>query len=185
MPRFEKGSEEAKAYMKSIREARKLKTNYEKMKGHENLIMTNTAEIAVPKTLLHIDANGDQKIIKTVTKSGTLTRRDKKPVIKIEANRDNTISITKSGTTKAGRSKNLLNEIHDNSNERFNKEHGELHREWRKSLTSKSKAGQEKTKKLSMLLDEMEGNTERPYTDHGKPRKIYFKNERLHVPKKK
>ena len=70
MPRFEKGSDEAKAYMKSIREGRKLTKNYEKMKGHENLVMTNTAEIAVPKTLLHIDAKGDHKIIKTMTKTG-------------------------------------------------------------------------------------------------------------------
>ena len=84
MPRFEKGSDEAKAYMKSIREARKLTNNYEKMKGHEDLIMTNTAEIAVPKTLLYIDRNGEHKIIKTLTKAGTLTRKDKKPVIKIE-----------------------------------------------------------------------------------------------------
>ena len=84
MPRFEKGSDEAKAYMKSIREGRKLTNNYEKIKGLENLVMTNTAEIAVAKTLLYIDGKGEQKIIKTVTKSGNLTRRDKKPVIDIE-----------------------------------------------------------------------------------------------------
>ncbi len=58
------GSDEAKAYMKSIRQARKLTNNYEKMKGHENIVMTNTAQIAVPKILLHIDANGKHKIIK-------------------------------------------------------------------------------------------------------------------------
>ena len=115
MPRFEKGSEEAKAYMKSIREARKLKTNYEKMKGHGNLIMTNTAEIAVPKTLLHIDANGDQKIIKTVTKSGTLTRRDKKPVIKIEPKTENELKIINQGKTKKERSTGFLREIHSNT----------------------------------------------------------------------
>ncbi len=77
MPRFTKGSDEAKAYMKNIREGRKLKVNYEKMKGHENLVMTNTAEIAVPKTLLYIDGKGEQKIIKTMTKAGNLTKKDK------------------------------------------------------------------------------------------------------------
>jgi hypothetical protein len=121
MPRFEKGSDEAKAYMKSIREARKLTNNYEKMKGHENLVMTNTAKIAVPKTLLHIDANGDQKIIKTVTKSGNLTRKDKKPVIKIEPKTDNELKIINNGTTKAGRSKGVLKEIHVDLENRRNK----------------------------------------------------------------
>ena len=51
MPKnFEKGSEAAKEYMRKVREGRKLKNNYKKMKGHENLVMTDTAEIAVPKT---------------------------------------------------------------------------------------------------------------------------------------
>ena len=183
MPRFEKGSDKAKAYMKTIREGRKLKVSYEKMKGHENLILTNTAEFAVPKTLLHIHANGDQKIIETVTKSGTLTRRDKKPVIKIEPHEDNTVRILKSGTTKAGRSKNLLTEINDNSNERFKKESDGLHEEYQKALKSKSKASQEKAKKLSKLLGEVWDNTERPAVDHGQPKKVNFKNERLHAPR--
>ena len=47
------------------------------MNGNENLVMTNSAEIAIPKTLLHIDGKGEQKIIKILTESGTLTRRDK------------------------------------------------------------------------------------------------------------
>ena len=114
MPRFPKGSDEAKAYMKSIREARKLKTNYEKMKGHENLVMTNTAKITVPKTLLHIDDKGEQKIIKTVTKSGNLTRRDKKPVIDIEPLTNNTLRVIQ-GKTKAERSRNILKGIHSST----------------------------------------------------------------------
>ena len=118
MPRFEKGSDEAKAYMKSIREGRKLTNNYEKMKGHENLVMTNTAEIAVPKTLLHIDGKGEQKIIKTVTKSGNLTRRDKKPVIKIEPKTGYTLAV-KQGTTKADKSRNILRQIHSSTINRY------------------------------------------------------------------
>ena len=114
MPRFEKGSDEAKAYMKSIREGRKLKVNYEKMKNHENLILTNTAEIAVPKTLLHIDGNGKQKIIKTLTKAGNLTKRDKKTVIKIEPKTDNEFKIEYQGRTKKNQkdgSTGLLKEV--------------------------------------------------------------------------
>ena len=185
MPRFEKGSDEAKAYMKSIREGRKLKTNYEKMKGQENLIMTNTAEFAVPKTLLHIDANGDQKIIKTVTKSGTLTRRDKKPVIKIEPHEDNTVQIKNSGTTKKGRSRNLLIDINDNSYQRYNKEHREIYDKYYEALNSKSKSKvrEERLKKYSALMRQFEGNNIREHTDHGQPNKMNFKNERLHAPK--
>ena len=122
MPRFEKGSEEAKAYMKSIREGRKLTKNYEKNKGNEDLIMTNTAEIALPKTLLHIDGKGEQKIIKTVTKAGTITRRDKKPVIKLEPITENELKITNQGKTKAGRSRGLLKEIHSNTKNAQEKE---------------------------------------------------------------
>ena len=44
MPKFEKGSEAAKEHMRKVREGRKLQNNYEKMKGHEDLIMTNTAK---------------------------------------------------------------------------------------------------------------------------------------------
>jgi len=185
MPRFEKGSDEAKAYMKSIREGRKLKTNYEKMKGQENLIMTNTAEFAVPKTLLHIDANGDQKIIKTVTKSGTLTRRDKKPVIKIEPHEDNTVQIKNSGTTKKGRSRNLLIDINDNSYQRYNKEHREIYDKYYEALNSKSKSKvrEERLKKYSALMRQFEGNNIREHTDYGQPKKMNFKNERLHAPK--
>ena len=183
MPRFEKGSDEAKAYMKSIREGRKLTNNYEKMKGHENLIMTNSAKFAVPKTLLHIDGKGEQKIIKTVTKSGNLTRRDKKPVIKIEPHEDNTVRILKNGTTKAGRSKNLIQEINLGSNERYKREIDGIYEQYYTALKSKSKASQEKVKKLSVLIDKLDDNTERPDVDYGQPRKIYFKNERLYAPR--
>jgi hypothetical protein len=131
MPRFEKGSDEAKAYMKSIREARKLTNNYEKMKGHEKLVMTNTAKIAVPKTLLHIDDKGEQKIIKTVTKSGNLTRRDKKPVINIEPRTNNTLHVTQ-GKTKAERSRIILRQIHGSTLNR----HDEIEKEFLEGMNN-------------------------------------------------
>ena len=122
MPQFQKNSEEAKEHMRKVREGRKLTKNYEKMKGHEDLIMTNTSEIAVPKTLLHIDGKGEQKIIKTVTKAGTITRRDKKPVIKLEPVTENELKITNQGQTKAGRSEGLLKDIHSNTKNAQEKE---------------------------------------------------------------
>ena len=148
MPRFTKGSDEAKAYMKSIREGRKLKNNYEKMKGHENLVMTNTAEIAVPKTLLYIDGKGEQKIIKTMTKAGNLTKKDKKPVIKIEPKTENELKIIDQGKTKAGRSRGLLKEIHSNTIDRHNNESKELENEWGKAFNSRKKVDKEKEERL-------------------------------------
>lgn len=79
MPKFLKGSPEAKAHMDQLRAAR----NYKKMKGHEQLIMTGTAKIGVPLKMLYINPQGDQKIINTLTKKGNLTSREKKPVIKL------------------------------------------------------------------------------------------------------
>lgn len=94
MPKFIKGSEDAKEHMAKLRAMR----NHNKTKTHDDLIKTNTAEIAVPINLLHIDKKGQPKIINTLTKSGNLTKRDKKPIIKIEPHTDNEIKIINSGT---------------------------------------------------------------------------------------
>ena len=157
MPRFEKGSDEAKAYMKSIREARKLTNNYEKMKGHENLIMTNTAEITVPKTLLHIDDKGEQKIIKSVTKSGNLTRRDKKPVIKIEPKTNKELIIINHGKTKKSFSNKIQVEIHGAS----------ISREQRKNNVDNPN--------LSWSTDFSDNRT--------RNNRINYKNDTLHAPR--
>ena len=187
MPRFEKGSDEAKAYMKSIREARKLKTNYEKMKGHEDLIMTNTAEIAVPKTLLYIDGKGEHKIIKTLTKAGTLTRKDKKPVIKIEPKTDHEIKIINNGTTKAGRSKTFLKEIHSNTMDRQGNDNTELNNELSKALHSRKKVDKEKEERLEKARHQHLENAEysTSFLKNGDfVKKINFKDDKLHAPRK-
>ena len=193
MPRFEKGSEEAKAYMKSIREGRKLKTNYEKMKGHEDLIMTNTAQIAVPKTLLHIDGNGEQKIIKTMTKAGNLTKRDKKPVIKIEPKTENIILIDKSGRTKAERSHTLLSKIHESTKHNEYTRIHDLENEMR-DLNLRKKSDRDRKEEILKEIEHLRDNHDWSIHTKNKVRHIGeiehpftqldFKDDKLHAPRK-
>ena len=125
------------------------------MKGHENLVMTNTAQIAVPKTLLHVDANGEQKIIKTVTKSGTLTRRDKKPVIKIEPKTISELRIIDQGKTKKERSTGFLREIHSNTKYAQAEKEAEITREIDKLTKSRTKKDREIKKQLEEQLEKI------------------------------
>lgn len=89
MPKFEKGSEEMKEHMRKLREARK--TNKEK------LLVANTAKIAVPKKLIYVNPNGQKEKINTVTKKGTITMRENKPVIKLRPNTQYTLKIVEKG----------------------------------------------------------------------------------------
>ena len=55
-----------------------------------------------------------------------MTRRDKKPVIRIEPKTDHELKIINNGTTKAGRSKGVLKEVHINLENRRNKKLAEI-----------------------------------------------------------
>jgi len=104
MKKFKKGTPEAKTHMEQLRAMR----NYNKMKGHEELIINRTAEIGVPKKMLYINPNGEQKIINTLTKRGNLTSREHKPVINLVNQDKNYISILKDGQRKSN-FKTMLN----------------------------------------------------------------------------
>ena len=103
MPKFKKGTPEAKAHMEQLRAAR----NYNKMKGHEDLIITRTAKIGVPKKMLYINPNGDQKIINTLTKRGNLTSRDHHPVINLVDQDSNHVGVINMGLSKRNLTKKL------------------------------------------------------------------------------
>jgi hypothetical protein len=179
--------------MKSIREGRKLKTNYEKMKGHENLVMTNTAEIAVPKTLLHIDGNGEHKIIKTMTKAGNLTKRDKKPVIKIEPKTENKILIEKKGKTKAERSHNILHQIHESTKKNEYTRIHDLEIEMR-DLNLRKKTDRDRKEEILKEIDYSRRNEDWSLHKKNKVRhigpieepfmKLDFKDDKLQAPRK-
>ena len=86
MPKFEKGSEEAKAHMKSLRDARKqskpltdLQISRNNKKDEvknilndalETYFMTGTAIVEVPNKIVKVDKKGNAKIMDTLTKTG-------------------------------------------------------------------------------------------------------------------
>ena len=107
MPKFKKGTPEAKAHMEAIRSKR----NYDKMIGHEKLIMTRTSTINVPDKMLYINSKGDQKIINTLTKSKNITTRDKRPIINFITNNESRFQIENKGTSKLSTTKQLTNAI--------------------------------------------------------------------------
>ena len=155
--------------------------------------MTNTAEIAVPKTLLYIDGKGEQKIIKTMTKAGNLTKKDKKPVIKLEPKTENKIMVEKSGRTKAERSHNILNQIHQSTKKNeYNRIH-DLENEMR-DLNLRKKSDRDRKEEILKEIDYSRKNED--WSLHKKNNlrrigpieepfmKLDFKDDKLQMPRK-
>ena len=89
MPKLVKGSDEAKEHMRKMREGRK--------SNKEKLIVANTAKIAVPKKMIYVNPKGEKEKVQTLTKKGTITIRDNKPVIKLRPNTQYTLKIVEKG----------------------------------------------------------------------------------------
>ena len=101
MPKFVKGSIEAKNYMAEMRAKRGLKPKVDKTdsKEHikrvvnealENYFISGTPVIEVPSKVVQVDKSGNAKLITTLTKAGDL----KKDVIKLEGGDDLVIKTT-------------------------------------------------------------------------------------------
>jgi len=71
-------------------------------KDLSNLLIAGTSEIDVPKHMLFYTKTGQEKEINTLTKTGKIAIRNKKPVIKFENTSPdvNYLIIKKGGTTK-------------------------------------------------------------------------------------
>ena len=85
MPKFPKGSEEAKQHMKELRERRKNKPLTESQISRNNkkievqgilnealdkYYMAGSAVVEVPEKIVNVDKKGNPKIVDTLTKSG-------------------------------------------------------------------------------------------------------------------
>ena len=101
MPKFVKGSIEAKNYMSEMRAKRGLKPKVDKTdsKEHikrvvnealENYFISGTPIIEVPNKVVQVDKSGNAKLITTLTKAGNL----KNDVIKLEGGDDLVIKTT-------------------------------------------------------------------------------------------
>ena len=93
MPKLVIGSDEAKEHMRKMREGRK--------SNKEKLIVANTAKIAVPKKMIYVNPKGEKEKVQTLTKKGTITIRDNKPVIKLRPNTQYTLKIVEKGKKKS------------------------------------------------------------------------------------
>jgi len=63
-----------------------------------NLTIVHTPQIKIPKEMLYIDKKGKRTIINTLTKTGAITKKNKKSVISITAN-DGAFEIVDKGKT--------------------------------------------------------------------------------------
>jgi hypothetical protein len=130
MPKFEKGSEAAKEYMKMLREKRAAKPKEErkpKEKKHkiskdkvqeivkdaiDKYFLTGTATITVPDKVVKIDTKGHPKLIDTLTQSGNLKTVNGDKVINLESDKEvKNIVVSDVGTRLKDKSNLLQTEI--------------------------------------------------------------------------
>jgi hypothetical protein len=107
--------------MKRIKkEQSKSSKKYKSLLGKEKLIITKTASITVPKKMLYMNNEGEQKIINTLTKTGKLTNRDKQPIINLISKDDNYVGVSNMGKTLLDRTYKIKKEIRDTRTKKFN-----------------------------------------------------------------
>lgn len=120
MPKFEKGSQEAKDYMASIRRKKQSKSNephHQKIKevvldAIDKYFLAGSAVIEVPDKVVKIDNKGTPQLIDTLTKKGNLKKVDKENVIQLVPNYINSnITIKNVGQKIGTRGKKIQNEL--------------------------------------------------------------------------
>ena len=100
MPKFVKGSEEAKNHMQKIRELRKKKINkvQDNESEYEKKLIVNQPVISIPKYMVKVETNKQGhinfKLVPTLTKTEKLKTVNKKPIIQLTTNEtDNEIKV--------------------------------------------------------------------------------------------
>ena len=148
MPKFEKGSEAAKEYMKMLREKRAAKPKEErkpKEKKHkiskekvqeivkdaiDKYFLTGSATITVPDKVVKIDNKGHPKLVDTLTKSGNLKTVNGDKVINLESDKEvKNIVVSDVGTRLKDKSKKLQSEILENNVKKADSEKDKLKKE--------------------------------------------------------
>jgi len=69
-------------------------------KESKDLLVVGTPSISIPDKMLLIKQNGDEAIINPLTKSGSLAKKDKQNILKIEQNHQNYVSVKTMGTSR-------------------------------------------------------------------------------------
>jgi len=121
-------------------------------------LIAGTPQINVPNELLHFNKKGEPKLINTLTKTGQITKRDKKPVIKLkgrsfEDGKKNFINVLNDGETlDKNKNKKLYNVFLGLSNVE-DKNKNKLRDEYEKIKTSRKKKDIERRKEITKELD--------------------------------
>ena len=67
---------------------------------NKSLLLVGTPSIKVPNKMMYITKKGNESIINTLTKTGKISTRDKKPVIRFDKTIDNKLTIQNEGYSK-------------------------------------------------------------------------------------
>ena len=170
MPKFKKGTPEYEFQNEQTKASKK----YKKLLGREKLIITKTATIKVPKKMLYINNEGEQKIINTLTKTGKLTNRDKQPVINLISENINSVGVSGMGKTLLDRTYNIKHAIRDKRTTRFNEFYDTIRKinEIRDAI-KKLKKIEKPNKNHKAKLIKLKKEEEEAIKDKDKKEKIY------------
>jgi len=170
MPKFKKGTPEYEFQKEQTKASKK----YKSLLGKEKLIITGTAGVTVPKKMLYINNEGEQKIINTLTKTGKLTNRDKQPVINLISNNINSVGISGMGKTLLDRTYNIKRDIGDKRIKRFNEFYDTIKKinEIRDAIKKLNKI-EKPNKNHKAKLIKLKKDEEEAIKDRDKKEKIY------------
>ncbi len=124
MPKFAKGSEEAKLHMQKIREMRNKKINktHDDESEFENKLIVNQPVISIPKYMVKVETNKQGhinfKLVPTLTKTDKLKTVNKKPIIKLTTNDSNNDIIVDTDTLETIKS----NRVRENEDMQYEDE---------------------------------------------------------------
>ena len=129
-------------------------------KDLSNLIIAGTAKVEVPKHMLFYTKTGQEKEINTLTKTGKITTRNNKPIIKFENINDDTVHISNFGSTQ--KMENIKNDVKKNEIQRsiLIKGLNKLKEEIKSLNPKKDKA---KIEQLKSDIKEKDKMIEKPY----------------------
>ena len=85
-----------KSYHDAKTEKKEVDKGNKKFKDHQankDLLIVGTPSISVPDKMLLITDEGEEKVIHPLTKRGTLARKNKQNMIKINVNDDNKFTV--------------------------------------------------------------------------------------------
>jgi hypothetical protein len=144
------------------------------------LLLTGSGSFFVPEKMLYITKKGNESVINTLTKTGRISSRDKKPIIRFDKIKDNYLSINKPGYSKKSIKKYLADQAQDKITDRFSTytSHLEISKLENKLKRLRDK---KKIKETKEKIKEIEDYNEKVKQSYISPTNKYDKlHERMH-----